>query len=462
MRQVDPRDAVFAYVETTSASQTMLSAYAFDSGTDSPPDRAEIRRWVTERAGRIDVLRQRMIRAPFDLDHPYWAEDPAFAADDHVVFHDGQGWEELRTLLVGILRQPFDPSRPLWELHIVTGVSGVNEIPGEATVAVVKMHHSMADGKLSVQIARQLFSEDLPADARPAVVDPIPSRLTIATRALAALPRNLYRLAGAVPEARAVQRLIRAEREQGMYEVPSARRPRTVLNQQLGPDRVFDSVFFSLPELREMKIEIGGVTVNDLMITIIGAAMHKYLCEIGDTPDGSLGAGIPVSIRDTVEATSRNRFVITAVDLHTDLSGPVERARAIHQSVLADKIRKTSPGETRSDALANSIPGFVVRYGLRIISALPARQSPTIGLANTLITNIPKGPADMKLCGSTVAANFGLAPLVGLGGVAHSIGSLGDSLAVNFTADPTQLRDDRRYAELLRESFDDLKAAVYS
>jgi WS/DGAT/MGAT family acyltransferase len=462
MTQVDPRDAVFAYVETPATNQITVSAYAFDSGGRPRPSRDELLRWITDRARRIGILRRRMIRVPFDLDHPYWAEDPAFAAEDHVVFHDGRDWEELRTLLADIQRRPLNPSRPLWEIHVVTGVTGIADIPGDATAVAIKMHHSMADGGLGARISRQLFTEDLPTDERPATVAPIPSRYSMAAAAVAALPRNLCLLAGVVPRARRIHRLILTERAQGMYEAPAALRPRTALNQPLGPERVFDTVFFSVPELRAMRSAIGGVTVNDLMLTIVGSTMHRYLCEVGTAPNGSLGAGVPHSTRDTVEATSRNRFVTLAVELHTDLPDLVERARAIHRSVLTETVRKTGPGEMQSDALANSIPGFVVRNALRVLGALPARRSPTIRLANTLVTNVPKGPADLVLCGSTVAANFGLAPLVGLGGVVHSIGSVGDSLAVNIIADPRQLRDDRRYTELLRESFEDLRAAAYS
>ncbi|WP_027501064.1 wax ester/triacylglycerol synthase domain-containing protein [Rhodococcus sp. UNC363MFTsu5.1] len=461
MIQVDPRDAIFAYVETPSTAQTTVSAYAFDSGGRPLPSRDELLRWITQRAGRIGVLRQRMIRVPFDLDHPYWAEDPAFAAEDHVAFHIGRGWEELRTLLVDIQRRPLNPSRPLWEAHVVTGVDGVEGIAGPATVVAIKMHHSMADGGLGARIARQLFTETLPTDERPDA-DPIPSSFSMAAMAVAAIPRNLCLLACAVPRARRVQRLRRTERAQGMYETPAALRPRTVLNQPLGQERVYNAVFFSVPELRAMRSAVGGVTLNDLMLTIVGATMHRYLCEVGDPPAGSLGACVPVSTRDDIEATSRNRFVTIAVDLHTDSPDLVERVGAIHRSVLADRVRKTSPGETQSDALANSFPGFLVRNALRVLRALPARQSTTVQLANTLVTNVPKGPADLVLCGSTVAANFGLAPLIGLAGVAHTVSSVGDSLAVNIIADPRQLRDDRRYAELLLESFEDLKAAVYS
>ena len=83
------------------------------------------------------------------------------------------------------------------------------------------------------------------------------------------------------------------------------------------------------------------------------------------------------------------------MDLHTDLPDLTERARAIHRSVLMDTVRKTGPAETQFDALTSSVPGFVVRSALRVLGALPTRKSSTIRLANTLVTNVPKGPADM-------------------------------------------------------------------
>ncbi|MFC4604189.1 wax ester/triacylglycerol synthase domain-containing protein [Rhodococcus kronopolitis] len=453
----EPRDAVFAYVDSPGAGQAMLTAYAFP-GTATT---AEITAWITARAARIPELRQRMVRVPADLDHPYWVDDPRFAPARHITFHQPGDWAGLCALQARLQGEPFDWGRPLWELHVSTGVHGVGGIEGPATVAGLKIHHAVADGMLSTLIARRLFTDELPA-ALPSTNDREPSRTALFGRAVAAIPRNLARLAAAPVAIRTVRRELKAEQAQGMWTAPAARRPRTILNEPLGRDRVCDSVFYRFPELRALKDRIGGVSVNDLMLTVVGSALHSYLAEHGGVPDGSLAAGVPISTRGAAAANARNQFSLAYVDLHTDIADPIARTHAIHASMRADQARKLSPATMKFDMLVNSIPGFVVRQGLRVLRALPVKRAPTVGGANTLITNVRRGPADMTLCGLTVAATFGVTPLIGEGGIAHSIGSIGDSVAISFTADPAQLRDAARYTELLRSSFAAIEADIYA
>ncbi|SEK90882.1 wax ester/triacylglycerol synthase domain-containing protein [Rhodococcus maanshanensis] len=467
MLQVDPRDAVFLYVERPVAWQTFLSAYAFvpDGSPARPADRGEITRWITDRARGIDALRQRLVRVPFDLDHPYWVEDPQYSVEDHLFFHEGSGWEELRGWMALLVQQPMDRSKPLWELHVVTGVRGIPGAGREATVAVMKFHHSMADGELSTTISRALFGASPVQDSRPAALvaaPPVPARAGLFTSAVRACPRKVGELAGGLRDFRATRRRLLAEREEGVQTLPVAKRPRTVLNQPLGPDRAFDAAFLPLDELRAMKSAVGEVTVNDLVLAVVAGALRRYLDEVDTLPDESLAAAVPMSIRHRRASESRNQFHTMAVDLHTAEVDPIARVRGIHRSVLAERERLSFPAEAEAAAcdVVRVIPGWVIRAALRIGYGRPTRRSESIHLVNTLVTTVRHGDADLHLCDATAVAGFGLAPLIGLGGVAHAIGSVGGSLTINVTADPLQLRDLGRYTELLGESFDDLGRAV--
>ncbi|MGW6375617.1 wax ester/triacylglycerol synthase domain-containing protein [Rhodococcus sp. NPDC055112] len=465
-----PRDTVFLYVEKEQAKQATMTAYAFVAERDSDrhPDPAEITRWIDDRAGGMEILRQRVVRVPLDLDHPYWAEDPGFSVDNHLVFHTAERWEDVRTLLADLLQSPMDESRPPWELHVVSGVRGIDGIAGEATVAALKVHHAAADGMLSATIARRLFAAEpgeqdvLDAADADAPASAPPSQVGMLARALGSTPRNLGRLAQELVRARSAQRALQLGSDLGLYRTPTAVRPRTTLNQPLGPDRVFNAAILPLGGLRAMKARLGEVTVNDLVLAVIGRAMRNYLHAAGEVPAGSLGAGVPMSTRSTVEATSRNRFVTMYVDLHTETEDPVERVREIHDSVLEERIRTTTPASLTLDELPGAVPGALLRAGLAVLGALPKQESSTVSLGNALVSNVPKGPADMKLGDATVVASFGLCPLSGLAGLAHRVDSVGDVLTINVTADPLQLPDDDRYVELLRESYDELESAIMS
>jgi WS/DGAT/MGAT family acyltransferase len=464
--QVDPRDAVFLYVERPVAWQTFLSAYAFvpDGARTRPADRDEITRWIVERARGVDALRQRLVRVPFDLDHPYWVEHPEHSVEDHLFFHEGSGWEQLREWMALLVQRPMDRSRPLWELHIVTGVSGIPGAAREATVAVMKFHHSMADGELSATISRALFGpvSDVRPGTRAAAV-PVPAPAGLAASAVRACPRKIGELVGGLRDFRAMRRRLLVEREEGTHSLPVAKRPRTVLNQPLGPGRVFDAAFLPLDELREMKAALGEVTVNDLVLTVIAGALRSYLQEVGGPTAGSLAAAVPMSIRQARTSESRNQFLTMAVDLHTATVDPIARVRAIHRSVLEERERLSIPAEAEAAScdVVGVIPGWLIRAALRIGYGRPKRRSDTIHYVNTLISSVRSGGADLRLCDASVVACFGLAPLVGLGGVAHAVGSVGNSLTVNVTADPLQLTDIRRYREFLYESFDTLRDQIH-
>lgn len=467
MQQMDPRDSVFLYVENEVSKQIIVSAYVFapEVGTAGPPGKAEIVEWIADRVAGIDILRRRLVKVPFGLDHPYWVMDPDFSVEDHIVFHEISEWDSARSALAESLLQPMDESRPPWELHVMTGVRGIEGVAGEATVAALKTHHAAADGMLSAELGRRLFdpapSVQGASDTR-VIRSSLPSGFGLLTRAARSAPANLRRLAVGLLDARAAQRELALHCEQGKYESPIVERPGTVFNHPLSPGRVFDIAVFPLGELHAMKTDLGDVTINDLALAVIGGAMRVYLTEVGDPSAGSLAAGVPMSTRSIRDDGSRNQFVTMAVDLHTDIVDPVDRARAIHRSVLGERARKSSPASIRIDEFVRAIPGFAIRAGLGIIRALPARKSQSVGWANTLITNVPKGVADLKLCGSSVAVSFSLCALVGPSGLGHWVDSIGDVLTVGVTADPRQLRDDRRYLELLRESYDELRLAIAS
>ncbi|SEK90810.1 wax ester/triacylglycerol synthase domain-containing protein [Rhodococcus maanshanensis] len=465
MQQMHPRDTVFLYVERELAKQANMTAYVFvpDGNSGRQPEPLEIAEWIADRADGTELLRQRIVRVPLDLDHPYWIEDPAFSVDNHMIFHVAEKWEQARAVLAGVLQAPMDDQRPPWELHVISGVRGVDGVSGEVTVVALKTHHAAADGTLSALIARRLFAPD-PAepDPRDSSTDArrSPSQLELLSRAIWSTPRNLGRLAHGLLKAHSAQRELRLGAEQGLYRAPIAVRPRTTFNQPLGPDRVFNTAAFPLGDLRAMKSALGEVTINDLVLAVVGGAMRAYLTETGDAPDRSMGAGVPMSTRATREATSRNQFVTMYVDLHTDIEDPIDRTRAIHDSALDERVRTTTPASATLDELAGAIPGVLFRAGLAVLGAMPKRESSSVSLGNTLVSNVPKGAADMKLGEATVAATFGLCPLIGLAGLAHRVDSVGDVLTINVTADPRQLRDDRRYVELLRESYIELESAI--
>ncbi|WP_137724973.1 wax ester/triacylglycerol synthase domain-containing protein [Prescottella subtropica] len=438
------RDALLAYTDVPKSPQTMLSTYIFTSA-DAPT--ATIVRCLADRVAGIAPLHQRMVRPLGDIGTPYWSDTPRFEPESHIYVHETDSWEDLCALLPTIQSAPFDWSRPLWELHVIRGVQGIDGRSDRCDVVSVKMHHSCTDGMGIIDVSRDLFSErSLPAY----VPGPSLSVAAATVCGLVAVPRMIGRL---VRDFRLVRRLleqVKAEESQGLWQEPPAQLPRTVVNHPISTSQVVDAVFFTVSELRVLAREIGDVTVNDVVLAIIGGAMAKHLGH----ENGPLVAAVPISTRGVIDTSARNQTTSTKVDLHVEIADPAARAKAVHHRIRAERDRTLSPANAALTGKILRLPGFLIRIGVRVQGVLSGKADMVPG-AHFVATSVQVGNAgDWQLCGSSVVASIGVATLVDKLGVAHRIGSIGDQLTVTVTADPRQMPDLDRYIGLIRSEYE--------
>ena len=87
---------------------------------------------IDKRLHAARVFRQRLVRVPFDLDHPYWIEDPDFDLEFHVrhiALPKPGDWRQLCIQVARLVSRPLDLDRPLWEFYVVEGLDNVEGIP---------------------------------------------------------------------------------------------------------------------------------------------------------------------------------------------------------------------------------------------------------------------------------------------------------------------------------------------
>jgi len=78
----------------------------------------------------------------------HWVEADDFNLDNHLrraVLPDPAGKAELQSFVADLASTPLNPSRPLWELHLVDTALG-----GQALI--MRIHHSIADGMALVGV----------------------------------------------------------------------------------------------------------------------------------------------------------------------------------------------------------------------------------------------------------------------------------------------------------------------
>src|SRR3954463_16653358 len=86
MKQLSGLDASFLYFETPKVPGHIFSLWIYDQST-APRGKVTFKGILRHIEGHLDVspvFRQKLLRVPFDLDHPFWVDDPDFDLEYHV------------------------------------------------------------------------------------------------------------------------------------------------------------------------------------------------------------------------------------------------------------------------------------------------------------------------------------------------------------------------------------------
>jgi WS/DGAT/MGAT family acyltransferase len=455
-----PRDAAWVYLEQANAPLLSIAMYVFDTSTDprGAMTSAEVRAFVAERVQAVDVFTRRLQRVPLDLDHPSWVPDHDFDIDNHLEVLDarGGGWGEFRRIASEFVGSGLDLQRPPWQMRVVTGLTDIDRAV-EVSAVLLKFHHSVGDGAVTLDLTRRLFSARVERQPGTGPQKPVGPRSVM--QALPTLSRQLRTFVRGIRHVSTAGKEVKAAVDSGAVRVPPRTRPATRFNASVSPERTFDAASFLLDDARAIRAAVGDVTVNDLALTLVAGALRDYLQEIGEEPEQSLGAKVPMSIRSLGHLESANQLTVLQVDLHTDIADPVERLRAIHASAAAERDRKQRAEVLRAESLVDVTPGFVVRPISWIASRLPSSSS-SVPYFNVGTTNVARGGEDLWLRDAQAVSTYGAAALSERQGLTHAVHSLGNSLTISVLADPNMMDDPEHYVALIRAQFDSLAAAV--
>ncbi|PTL82475.1 wax ester/triacylglycerol synthase family O-acyltransferase [Vitiosangium sp. GDMCC 1.1324] len=294
----------------------------------------EIRLRLERRLRRVPVLRKVLYRPGPLLGPPLWVDDAAFSVERHILHGEipaPGGEAQLLRLVEKLLSKRLDRFKPLWELWFLTGLES-----GRLAV-LVKLHHSIADGKAALRIFSALF--DLTPDAadpgeEPWSPRPPPSHWQLFVDNLAvkgaALARAVKRLAHPVALARSAasagRTLVRTLRE-------NQRAPRTSLNAPVEVGRRLSVMRMGLTEARNVA-HARGVRINDVMLALIAGGSRELLLHRGEPVEGvALMASVAVSLRLATDAGDLgNKTAQLLAPLPLDLPDPEACLEAIAAS----------------------------------------------------------------------------------------------------------------------------------
>jgi WS/DGAT/MGAT family acyltransferase len=409
------------------------------------------------------IFRRKLLPAPFGADKPYWIEDEDFDLSlhvTHVALPKPGNWQNLLTLVSDIHGEVLDQSRPLWEAHVVGGLDDIDGLPEGSFAIILRVHHAAIDGVSGAEIINALHSlrpdeppestaDDWQPEKPPGAMDLMWRSTVNSTLRPTALTQTLREFIPA----------IRNANKRSDKKTEFGQKFKTRFNARVSGHRVGDALRVDFDQVRQIKNAVEGVTINDVVVSIVGGGLRRYLTAKNELPETSMVAGAPISTRDKADSGSTgNRISMMRIPLCTDIADPLERLSAVHSGAIRSKTYAKAVGVRSMTDVADSLSPRLLALGVRAATAEGLNKRIPTPL-HTMVSNVPGPPVDLYLRGARLTDILAFGPLVDQMGLFHGITSIGRSMSISVTSCRDMLPDPGFYKQCLSDSFEELRTA---
>jgi WS/DGAT/MGAT family acyltransferase len=464
--RLNPLDASWLYTESRETPMHVGALMPFKLPDKAPPDflrslMADFRKHRHFEAPWNRKLKSSILKSPVH----YWIEDDEIDLEAHLrhtaLPYPG-GERELGELIARLHSQPLDLSRPPWECTLIEGLKG-----GRFAM-YMKMHHSLIDGVSGMKLLQRLMSAEpeKSLDMPPFWATGLSSRKGAAakperdTRA----PTFANAMAGAIDAFRgqvgtvpqlllAFGKMLRITTDVDTdLRIPFGA-PGATINGRVRSKRRFATQQFSLERMKALAAA-ADCTLNDLVLAMCGGALRRFLEDSGDLPDGTLTAGIPVSVRPKDDENTGNAITFIIATLGTDIVDPLERLAAISASVQAAKSHVQSLPRA---AMTQYTIALMAPTILALLTGLGGRMRPVF---NITISNVPGPDKPLYFRGAELLANYPVSVVTHGQAINITCQSYAGSMAFGFTGCHSTLPHMQRIAVYTGEAFDELERLI--
>jgi diacylglycerol O-acyltransferase len=468
MQQLSAQDAQFLYIETGNNLTHVMGVNIYDPST-APGGKVRFKDIIEQVESRFEsspVFKRRLMRLPYDFDHPYWVEDEFFDVEHHM-FHgrlpEPGDWRQFCIHLSRHFSRPMDMNRPLWDMYVIEGLGRIKGIPKGAYAIATRVHHAAIDGASAMHFFSALSDRDpqgTPAiDLEPMAEEPAesPSTVSVLNRALISniqspvkMASTLLRFSPAIFDT--IIKSLGSDSGKGK-KVPPTR-----FNQAVSPHKMFDATVFSLDDMKRIKASVEGSTINDVVLAICSGALRRYLDHHGELPDDPLVAIAPVNARRSnrdAEAPGNNISAMS-VALPTNVADPLERLQIIRNTTKQTKAAKSGISARLMTDLTKHVPAATMAGVARIVTS----GRFTSKLCNLFISNVPGPQHALYMNGAKLLHTFGMAPLADGMGLFIATPSYNGEMTFSVISAREIMPDIEFFRECLDSSFEELLAAT--
>ena len=471
LRQLQGMDASFVALETRTSPMHIGSILIYNPAT-APGGFVrfkDILAFFESRMQLSKTMRQRMVRVPFDLDYPYWIEDPDFDLEYHVrhiALPEPGDWRQLCIQAARIFARPLDLTRPPWEFTVIEGLENVPQFPKGCYAMVTKVHHAAIDGMSGIDLMEAMHT--LRADeAPPAAPDAWkPEKLPNAAELLGksyfnAITNPWKQLEVAARAAPGIAKALKGLAAKDFSVSRDMLAPRTRFNRVISAHRVVEGRSVPLADIKAIRALAPGCKVNDVFLAIVGGAMRKYLLAKDDLPAKTLTAMAPISVRSGQEKGDMgNQVAAMVAPLGTHIEDPAERLAFVHSKTANSKAMTEAIGARNMTEASKVAPALWMSLGAQLYTRLGLANRGVAPMFSTVVTNVPGPPVPIYSTGARLESMMGLLCLTDGMGLGHTVQSYVDEATITFTACRDLMPDPEFYAQCIEDSFAELRDAA--
>ena len=226
--------------------------------------------------------------------------------------------------------------------------------------------------------------------------------------------------------------------------------------------RVTDTLRMELQDIKDIRNAVDGSTINDVMVSIVGGGLRKYLQAHDELPEESLTCGAPISVRtEETRQSAGNQVSMMTISLASDVEDPLQRLQAVNRSAADGKAYSSALGARVMMDITQSLAPQVLGMGMRAAFVAALRTDMAMPI-QTVVSNVPGPQVPLYLAGARIHTMLGLGPVMDNMGLFHAVISGAGRISINFTACREMLPDPEFYQQCLQEAYDELKAAALS
>jgi WS/DGAT/MGAT family acyltransferase len=468
MQQLTEMDYAFVQMES-NRTPMHISPIIFYDQSDIKGSKVRFKQILEVFAQNLHksaIFRRKLAGGAMGLDTPYWIEDEDFDLEFHVrhiALPSPGDWRQLCILLARLHARGLDMTRPLWEAYVIEGLNDVKGLPANSFAIMLKVHHAAIDGVSAAEILSAIHSTS-PKPKTTAIADDWrgekpPSTLRVWSNAYLnnlKRPLKLIETVGSL-----VPGILRANRLTVEHaDQPKSTAFNTRFNHRVSAFRVTDAIVLDLASVKALKSAVGGATVNDVIVSIVGGGLRKYLQAKGELPESSLVCGAPINVRAERNSTSiGNQVGMMTINMATDVDDALQRLQTVSEHARESKAYSSALGTNTMLELSQGLWPSVVGIGMRVATLAAVSSEMALPL-HTIVSNVPGPQVPLYLAGARLHMLMGMGPTTDMMGLFHGVISGAGKLTITFVCCREMLPDPGFYRQCLEEAWSDLEQAA--